>query len=81
MELTVKMTTREQAISAIKTINSLYRLNAKIDFEDFLMDKHAEQYEGFKGGLVDDFPKWVQDLEVDDLIKYGNQYAEKMRLK
>jgi len=26
--------------------------------------------------MVDDFANWVQDLEVDDFIKYGDLYAK-----
>lgn len=81
MELTIKMADREQAINSIKTIRTLFKLNTKIDFEGFLMEKHCEQYEGFKGGIVDDFPKWLEELEIDMFINYGNQYAEKVRGK
>jgi len=85
MELTLTMTDKTQAITSIKTIRAIFKLDTKIDFEGYLMDKHAEQYEGWKShigqNMVDDLAKWLGDLEVEDFIKYGNQYAEKMRLK
>jgi len=43
------------------------------DFEYFLTEKHAEQYIGTKDCMVDDFEKWIQELEIDDFIKYGNK--------
>ena len=43
------------------------------DFEYFLTEKHAEQYIGTKDCMVDDFEKWIQELEIDDFIKYGNE--------
>ncbi len=48
----------------------------KIDFEGFLMEKHAEDYIGTKDCMIDDFARWVQDLEVEDFIKYGDLYAK-----
>jgi len=50
----------------------------EIDFESYLMEKHAEQYLGFKDNMVDDFSAWVQDLPVDTIIKYANEYAGKV---
>ena len=48
----------------------------KIDFENFLMEKHAEQYIGTKHTMVDDFNDWVTDLDVEELIECGNKYAK-----
>ena len=48
----------------------------KIDFEQFLMEKHAEDYIGTKDCMIDDFEKWVQDLEIDDFLRYGDLYAK-----
>jgi len=74
MKLVIEVIDKAQAVNAIKTIKSVFEIGTeKIDFEGFLMEKHAEQY--------DDFPEWLGDLDPEDLIKYGNQYAEKMRLK
>lgn len=49
----------------------------KQDFEDFLMERHAAQYVGAKDAMVDDCESWLQDLEVDDFIKYGDMFAKK----
>ena len=82
MKLVIKVIDKAQAVNAIKTIKSVFEIvTEKIDFEGFLMEKHAEQYVGTKDCMVDDFPEWLGDLDPEDLIKYGNQYAEKMRLK
>uniref|UniRef100_A0A6M3ITA7 Uncharacterized protein n=1 Tax=viral metagenome TaxID=1070528 RepID=A0A6M3ITA7_9ZZZZ len=43
------------------------------DFEDFLMEKHGEQYIGTDDMMPDDFNKWLEDLEIDSFIKYGNK--------
>ena len=43
------------------------------DFEDFLMEKHAEQYISTKDKMIGGFNEWVQDLGADEFIEYGNQ--------
>jgi len=49
------------------------------DFEDYLMEKHAEQYIGTKDCMIDDFNKWVQDLGFDELIEYGNTFVAQIK--
>jgi len=49
----------------------------KQNFEEFLMFKHAEQYIGTKDCMVDDFPEWLANLDSDDFLRYGNQFASK----
>ncbi len=49
------------------------------DFEDYLIEEHAEQYIGTKDCMIDDFNKWVQDLGVDELIDYGNKCLSEIR--
>jgi hypothetical protein len=49
---------------------------SKYTFEDFLMEKHAEQYIGTKDCMVDDFEKWLSDLSIDDWLKYGDMLCE-----
>ncbi len=46
------------------------------DFEDYLQEKHAEQYTGLDDEMPDDYETWLADLDVNDLIKYGNQYGK-----
>ena len=47
------------------------------DFQDFLQEKFIE---GNPTVLDDDVPdafsKWIADLDPDDFISYGNQYAK-----
>ena len=47
----------------------------KPDFESFLMEIHSGQYVGPKDCMVDDFPDWLQDQDVDTLISCANAYA------
>ena len=45
------------------------------DFEDFLVEKHAEQYQGLDDEMPDDFSDWLQDLDVDVMLAYADLYA------
>jgi hypothetical protein len=49
----------------------------KQTFEDFLKDKH---YENNPKLLDDDLPEkfdtWIGDLQADDFIDYGQEYAD-----
>lgn len=52
------------------------------DFEDFLMNEFAS---GDGSHVLDDdlpeaFDDWLQGLEPDDFIKYGNKYAKEVNL-
>ena len=51
------------------------------DFEEFLMDKHGEDYTGTDDMMPDAFNDWIQDLEIEDFINYGNEYVQKFRRK
>ncbi len=53
----------------------------KDDFEDFLAEKHAEQYIGTKDCMIDDFDDWMCDLGADELIEYGNKFHKKCQEK
>ena len=46
------------------------------DFEDYLQEKHAEQYTGLDDEMPDDYEAWLSDLDVSELISYGNGYAK-----
>ena len=48
---------------------------SKHTFEDFLMEKHAEQYIGVKHAMVDDSADWISNLEPDDWIHFGELYG------
>lgn len=45
-------------------------------FEDFLMEKHADQYIGTKDCMVDNFSEWLIDLDIDDWLNYGDKFFE-----
>ena len=50
---------------------------SKHTFEDYLMEKHAEQFTGTKDEMIGDFPNWLQDdLSSDELIEYGDKFAK-----
>ena len=42
-------------------------------FEDFLKDKHAEQYHGLDDDMPDDFERWVSNLDAQELIDFADQ--------
>ncbi len=46
-------------------------------FEDYLMDKHAEQYIGTKDCMVDDCADWIANLSADEFIEYANEFMRK----
>jgi len=58
-------------VSAIGTDDQIIK---KESFEDFLMMKHADQYIGTKDGMIDDFPNWMEDLDLDQWLEYGDQF-------
>lgn len=53
----------------------------KIDFNNFLMDKHAEDYQGVDDDMPDDFENWLSQLNTDDIIKYADEYGEEQEEK
>lgn len=46
------------------------------DFEDFLQEKHAWQYEGLDDEMPDDYERWLTELDITDVIKWADEYAE-----
>jgi hypothetical protein len=49
------------------------------DFEDFLQTKHAEQYYGLDDNMPDDYVKWEQELEPEDIIRYAENYGKAIK--
>ena len=45
-------------------------------FEQFLTEKHAEDYIGTKTCMIDDFSDWLDALAPDDFIDYADQFAK-----
>ncbi len=52
-----------------------------VNFEGFLIDKHADQYTGLDDDMPDDFNDWIENLDADDFIRYANQYCQKMLVR
>ena len=53
---------------------------SKETFEQFLMEKHAEDYYGLKDCMIDDFSDWVATVSSDELIEYGDEFAKKYKI-
>lgn len=49
------------------------------DFEDYLQEKHAEQYSGTDDCMPDDYVDWEQGLEPEDLMNYAERYGKEVR--
>jgi hypothetical protein len=43
------------------------------NFEDFLKDKHAEQYHGLDDNMSDDFDRWLEDLDGSEYMAYAEE--------
>lgn len=48
----------------------------KNTFEQFLQDKHAEQYVGLDDEMGENFDEWLQDLSADEWIDYGDKFKK-----
>ena len=47
------------------------------DFQEYLMDVFAkEEPQVLDDDMSDAFDAWLQDLDCDTWIKYGNEYAK-----
>ena len=51
--------------------------NLKKEFEDLVINAHAEQYEGLDDEMPDDYEEWLIDLEPDDWLNLGADFAAK----
>jgi len=56
-----------------------------MNFETYLQDKHAEQYQGLDDEMPDNFNEWLNDLGCDEIIEYTGMWAigllEGLRIK
>lgn len=51
-------------------------------FEDFLKEKHGEEYHGTDDDMPDAFDDWLGKLDADEFIKYADEYgAELLKTK
>ncbi len=46
------------------------------DFESYLQEKHAWQYSGTDDCMPDDYADWLSYLDINDVIKWANEYVE-----
>lgn len=51
-------------------------MKIKKTFEDFLAEKHGDDYCGTDDMMPDDYSEWLRDLDTDDVIKYANEYIK-----
>ena len=46
-------------------------------FEDFLVEKHAEQHVGVNDGMVEDCEDWISMLEAHEITELAEEYGKK----
>lgn len=44
-------------------------------FEDYLQDRHAEQYRGLDDDMPDDYAEWLELIGVEGILDYGTAYG------
>lgn len=49
-----------------------------MDFEKFLIDYHADRYDGLDDDMPDSFDDWVGGLDVEGFIRLANKFAAKV---
>lgn len=45
------------------------------NFENYLREKHADQYVGLDDDMPDDFEDWVGNLDTQELIDHAEVYG------
>ena len=56
-----------------------YRQKPEKNFEDFLGMKAMADYHGDKDHWENYFEGFLEDLQIDDMIKYADEYADTIR--
>lgn len=51
------------------------------DFEEFLKEEHDKQYMGTGDDAPDDYNNWLENIGIDGIIEYGNEFANKYALQ
>ena len=46
-------------------------------FENFLQDRHANQYSGLDDEMGEDCVEWTGNLDVEELIEFAEAYGKK----
>lgn len=49
--------------------------------EQFLQEKHAEDYMGTDDNMPDAFDAWLVNLDVDEWLRYADEYADEYSIK
>lgn len=52
--------------------------NKIMTFEEYLQEKHADQYEGLDDDMVENFDSWMETLTVEDVLEYGEYYGKRV---
>lgn len=47
-------------------------------FESFLIDKHAEQYNGLDDEMPENYNDWLQDLSHDEIIEMIGEFCQRI---
>ena len=42
-------------------------------FEEYLKNVHAKGYMGTDDDMSDSFERWLENLQIDDLLEYGDE--------
>lgn len=50
----------------------------KYKFENYLQEKHAEQYTGVDDDMSDNYDVWISNLDGQELINYADIFALKL---
>ena len=48
----------------------------KVDFESWLMDKYVEAENPLDDDIPDGFNYWLENLDIQDFLDYGQLYAK-----
>lgn len=59
-------------------VNNILKNGRGYMFEDFLQDKHAEDYHGTDDNMPEDFEDWLMNLDIQELVDYGNELAKQL---
>ena len=45
-------------------------------FEDFLEEKHAEQYQGLDDDMLDAYNDWLENIDIQEVIEFTDDYIK-----
>lgn len=48
-------------------------------FEQFLQDKHAEDYKGMKDKMTDDFNSWIANMDINECIELAEEWGDEIK--